>query len=575
MSADETLAQARDLHATGRAVDAERLYREILRVAPDHAEALHSLGVLCLQTQRIEPAVTYLSRAAALAPGSATLYNNLGVAFTAARRLSDAAETYRKSLALEPNAVEVNANLAAVLSAQGQDEDAIGCLKAAIRLKPDSLDLNMTLASTCLRVARFAEAAEAYRAALVLQPDLAEAHCGLGEALGALDRHEEAAACFEQALKTAPEVAVVHYNYGSALTFLGRMDEATRAFETAVALAPDVPSYRYALMALQQVSADDPNLKALEAMGASAARYPAWEQAELHVALAGAYDGLGRYEQAFAQLAKGNAIKRKLVRYGEGKTLAVLTETAAKFTPAFLAAHRGEGDSDRRPVFVIGMPRSGTSLVEQILASHPAVFGAGEQAILPELVGPDFPSAAYDWRALGQAYVARLQALAPGAARIVDKMPGNFVYAGLIHLALPNARIIHVQRDPLDTCLSCYSKLFSGTVNYTYDLAELGHYYRAYETLMAHWRSALPQTTLLEISYEALIADLESEARRLIAHCGLDWNPGCLAFHKTRRTVRTASAIQVRRPLYQSAVGRAKAYLPWLGPLQAALAGVP
>jgi tetratricopeptide (TPR) repeat protein len=573
MSADDTLARARDLHAAGRAVEAERLYREILRAVPDHAEALQGLGVLCLQTQRIEPAVTYLGKAAALAPGSAMLYNNLGVAFTAARRFGEATETYRKSLAVEPDAVDVNVNLAAVLTALGRTEDAIGCLNAAIRRKPESLDLAMTLASTYLRAAHFEAAAEAFRAALGLQPDLAEAHCRLGEALGALDRHAEAAACFEQALKTAPEVAVVHYNYGSALTFLGRMDEATRAYETAVALAPDIPSYRYALMALKQVAANDPNLQALEAMAASAARYPAWEQAELHVALAGAYDGLGRYEQAFAHLAAGNSIKRKLVRYDEDKELAVLAKTAATFTRAFLAAHRGEGDPDPRPVFIVGMPRSGTSLVEQILASHSAVFGAGEQPILPELVGQDFPSAAYDLCALGRAYVARLQVLAPDAARIVDKLLGNFLYAGLIHLALPNARIIHVARDPLDTCLSCYSKLFSSTVNYAYDLGELGRYYRAYEALMAHWRSVLPPATLLEISYEALIADLESEARRLIAHCGLDWDPRCLDFHKTQRTVRTASAIQVRRPLYRSAVGRAKAYLPWLGPLTAALAG--
>lgn len=572
MSAAELYERARELHSAGRAAEAERFYREVLDIEPDHAGALQGLGVLCLQTRRIDPAVTYLGKAAQAEPGSATLFNNLGVALTVARRPAEAAEAYRKSLAFEPNAAETNINLAAVLMELSRFDEAAECFEAALRLRPGNVELNMTLANACLRAARFERAAAAYDAALKLRPGMAEALCGLGEALGALDRHEEATAKFEQALKLAPNVAIIHYNYGSALTFLGRLDEARRAYETAVRLEPWVPSYRYALMALKEGTNDDSDLKALESMAASAARYPVPEQAELHIALAQAYDGRGRHREAFEHLRAGNAIKRTLVGYDEAKELARFRRAAEVFTRAFLAAHEGEGDPDSRPVFIVGMPRSGTSLVEQILASHPAVFGAGEQSILQDVAGPDFSSGA-DWRALGEAYAARLQALAPAAARITDKMPGNFIYTGLIHLALPNARIVHVRRDPHDTCLSCYSKLFSGTVNYAYDLAELGRYYRAYEALMAHWRDVLPQSVLLEVSYEALVAGLEPEARRLIAHCGLDWDARCLEFHKTRRTVRTASAIQVRRPLYKDAIGRAQPYLPWLGPLQAALAG--
>jgi hypothetical protein len=246
-----------------------------------------------------------------------------------------------------------------------------------------------------------------------------------------------------------------------------------------------------------------------------------------------------------------------------------------------MAAKAGQGHPSEVPVFIVGMPRSGTTLVEQVLASHPAVFGAGEQAILPYLVnagqaGEDFPSGAGslsgdDWHRLGETYAAKLCALAPQAKRITDKMPGNFLYAGMIHLALPKARIVHVRRDPLDTCFSCFSRLFDGNLNYAYDLAELGRYFGAYDALMVHWRRALPEEAMLEVRYEDLVEDLEPQARRIVAYCGLEWDELCLAFHQTKRTVRTASAFQVRRPLCRSAIGRAAHYSAWLEPLRAAL----
>jgi len=221
--------------------------------------------------------------------------------------------------------------------------------------------------------------------------------------------------------------------------------------------------------------------------------------------------------------------------------------------------------------------------VEQILASHPGVYGAGERPFLPDLInagaaGADFPAnvaglAAATLRRLGANYVAKLSALAPEAAHITDKLPGNFLHLGLIRLILPRARIVHVRRRALDTCFSCFTKLFDGNVHYTYDLGELGRYYRAYEALMAHWRAVLPDGAMVEVDYEALIADFEPQTRRLLAACGLDWDARCRDFHQTRRTVRTASTFQVRQPLYRSAVGRAAKYEAWLGPLRAALEG--
>jgi hypothetical protein len=232
------------------------------------------------------------------------------------------------------------------------------------------------------------------------------------------------------------------------------------------------------------------------------------------------------------------------------------------------------------------MPRSGTTLVEQILSSHPEVFGAGEITDFDKAVAglggvaagalhsPEAVSlmSADQFRRIGASYVERLAAIAPArAARITNKTPGNFSLAGLIHLALPNVRFIHMRRDAVDTCLSCFSSLFVGNLPYAYELGELGRYYRAYEALMAHWREALPRGVMLEVRYEELVADLEGQARSIVGHCGLEWDARCLDFHQNRRQVRTASATQVRERIYKSSVGRWRRYEPFLGPLLAEL----
>jgi Sulfotransferase family len=246
---------------------------------------------------------------------------------------------------------------------------------------------------------------------------------------------------------------------------------------------------------------------------------------------------------------------------------------------------RGAGEPSSAPIFIIGMPRSGTTLIEQIMASHPHMFGAGELPNLSEIAtaisptngpAPPFPDVMFDvspehLRLLGSRYVAGIRRLAPTARHIIDKMPSNFLFAGFIHVLLPNARIIHAMRDPTDTCLSCFSKLFTAGQHFSYDLAELGRYYRHYQILMSHWRRILPPGRILDVRYEDVVVDLEGQARRIITHCGLEWDPRCLDFHKTRRPVHTASAIQVRQPLYRGAVGRAQRYSRFLEPLLAEL----
>jgi hypothetical protein len=300
-----------------------------------------------------------------------------------------------------------------------------------------------------------------------------------------------------------------------------------------------------------------------------------------------ALSDLKRYDDAFAELNEANALKRKQFVYDEAQRLGMLEKISTVFSKDLIASRSESGDRSWSPIFIVGMPRSGTTLMEQVLASHSKVFGAGEletfkemvidavnnQAIFPaypELIG-ELPREAI--HKIGQTYTSRVRALAPDALHIVDKMPLNFAFVGLIHMALPNARIIHTRRNPLDTCVSCYSLLFTGSQPFAYDLAELGRYYRGYERVMEHWHRVLPQGTMIDVRYEDLVNDLEGVSRETLRHCGLDWEDACLNFHDTERTVRTASLMQVRKPIYRSAMGGWRRYAKHLKPLADAMGG--
>jgi hypothetical protein len=336
---------------------------------------------------------------------------------------------------------------------------------------------------------------------------------------------------------------------------------------------------------MKQIAPGDPDLLAMEKLASDPKLVSINDRIYLHFALGKAYGDLKDHERSFQHLLEGNALKRQQVSYNDSAERILSERIREVFTPELMRDKRDLGDPSRMPVFIVGMPRSGTTLIEQILASHPKVFGGGElldfveaarlrsqDAVAREFAEVVSRMDGQQLREIGARYFTTVQRLAPDAERITDKTPGNFRRAGLINLALPNARIIHARRDPLDTCFSCFSKLFAGNyVAYSYELTELGHAYRYYEALMAHWRQVLPPEVLLEVQYEDVVADLEAQARRIVAHCGLEWDDRCLTFHQTKRPVQTLSAIQVRQPIYRSSIGRWRAYERQLGPLIEAL----
>jgi len=464
---------------------------------------------------------------------------------------------------------------------QGRRAEAEQHYRAALEAHPDHPAILFPLGLLCFEGGRFEEAAYLFEKVQSARPELPVAHLGLGNTLNALGHPSEALTAFEKLLSLEPTNSAGHFGIGHAMQNLGRLKEARRAFESAVALAPKFPLYHRALAEAARFGENDPRLTALEELAREEASLPEDQRIELHFALAKAYDDLKRYESAFEHLQKGNAIKRRFVRYDEAQEMEFFRAITAAFTPELFEAKQGVGDPSDVPVFIVGMPRSGTTLIEQILASHPSVFGAGELMYLYKLAGSGHAGAKFPFdiasipdevlRRFGGFYAARVRALAPEARRIVDKLPLNFRLVGLIRLTLPNARIIHVRRDPLDTCLSCYFNTFSQNIDFAYDLGELGRYYKAYEALMAHWRAVLPAGAMLEVQYETVVEDLEIEARRLVEYCGLEWDACCLKFHETKRVVHTVSAAQVHQPIYKNSIGRWLPYKTHLRPLFDAL----
>jgi tetratricopeptide (TPR) repeat protein len=567
--------------------EAIRLYRRAIALAPAYAEAHSNLGNALRAKKEFEAALPSYHRALELKPGYAEAHNNLGTALRDLKRIAEAEAAYRRALALNPLDPLTLNNLALAVKDLDRFDEALMLLSQSAAIRPDNHQTHTYLASTLLARHKAAQARAAIERALSLAPDDADAINIMGNVLFEEGRSEQALECFRKALAKKPDLSDAYNNMGNALKELGRFAEATESYEKALELDPRSTGAYFNLTDAKKFKEGDAHLAAMEAMIGEGDILSETDRTQLHFAVAKAFADLERHREAFDHMLRGNKLKRGKIEYDEPANLALFDEIVGTVTKKLMREKKGQGASSKVPVFILGMPRSGTTLVEQILSSHPQVFGAGELREMHEVTQdvrrPDgsewhFPSfvpsmTAKELRAFGENYVRRVQALAPEAARVTDKMPSNFYYVGLIHLAMPNARIIHTMRDPIDTCLSCFSKLFSHEQNHTYDLGELGRFYRAYERLMAHWREILPKGVMIDVRYEDVVADLETQARRIIAHAGLEWDEACLAFHRNKRPVKTASATQVRRPIYKSSIGRWKPYEDLLAPLLKELRG--
>ena len=599
----------------GEHLAAEDLCREILATAPGTPAALYLLGVAALNRGEADAGTLLLEQACASPLTTAALQADLAERLRLGGRLGEAEGAGRRAVELDPCMALAWTNLAVILLEHGSVAEAERCAARAVALDPRYGRAYATAASIADRLGEPDLAAEWIRNGLLAVPndpallmakaralrragDLPEARAlcdrliEAGENAWDLVAHieqdegraEPAIAAWDRAIALAPRPAPMLADKANLLLDLGRIDEAAYEFGRALVLAPSHAPALFGQASIARFRRKIPDIAQLENSLASGRIQGSDDRLHLHFALGQAYLEGDDPASAFQHFSAGNALRRATYAYDVADDEQLLASIAAAFPAEMIAQRAGVGDPDESPIFIVGMPRSGTSLLEQILSAHPDIHGAGELLHLKRLVlrdlaeqGP-FPAVVPEltpdqFRALGRGYLDATTPLAPGAKRIIDKLPLNFYFAGLIHLMLPNARIIHIRRDPLDTCLSCHTTLFREPVRYAHDQAELGRFYRAYQALMEHWRRVLPAARFTEVDYGDLVADPEPQARRLQEFCGIPWDDACLRPEHSGRAIRTASRLQARQPVYRSSVGRAGRYRDYLGPLVAALDG--
>jgi tetratricopeptide (TPR) repeat protein len=598
----------------GRPGDAIRHGEQAVSLDPSMASALSNLGIAHYDAQHHEQALQCHHQALKLSPRLLQSLNNLGSIARAMKDIPAAVDWYRQALAVQPDYLESLSNLGAVLLESDEFEAAAEPLERALRLqanypearcnlgllrlKQERIDEAINLLSQSLRLrSKYPEAMVGLALALhekdqlpearrllsevvALDPRKADAWCHLGTVCQELGDTGEAENAFNQALALDLTLADALTGLGNLRLEHGKIEEAEGLLKQAIGADADHLGARFHLTQVRKVKPGDANLAALEAKLAVVDSLSDEKKISLHYALGKAYDDLREWDKAFHHFTEGARLKRAKCAFDPALEANRIDRIINTVDRDFIRRLHGRGSPSDLPVFVLGMPRSGTTLTEQIIASHPDVHGAGE---LPDLMAiaqrqsapaerlpfPDnlqklTPELLTGW---GQDYVEGLRKRHPGVKRITDKMPGNYMALGLIPLMMPHARIIHVKRNPIDTCVSCFTRLFNRHQDATYDLRELGHHYAQYARLMDHWRSVLPSDSFLEVQYEDIVADMAHQARRLIDFTGLPWNDACLAFHETQRIVRTASLAQVRQPIYTSSVERWRHYERHLAPL--------
>jgi tetratricopeptide (TPR) repeat protein len=570
----------------GRFEEAAESHRRAVALLPDLAPAHNNLAMALRELGRLDEAIDHYRRAVALKPAIAEFHHNLGNALKDLGQFEAAETAYRQAIDRRDDFPEAQTNLGSVLMELERHLEAELCHRRAIALNPGLASAHSNLGNVLMKMDRPAEALECFRRAIDLWPDFAAAHNHMGSALRELDRDAEALESFSRALELAPGFAAAHTNLGGLLLELGQRQEALESLDRAIAANPALASAHYNRMRAFQGVPGEADTKPIDALIAAIPAPAPGDLAMLHFALGAAREAQGRFEEAFASFQAGNRLRRGSLDYDENAFADRLARIRKVFTGAFLEKRAGSGSESSLPIFIVGMPRSGTSLIEQILASHPLVHGAGEQSPLGKLLAavrlPDgsptgFPEYVRafgpdDFRRLGDAYVSTMRARNPMALRIVDKAVTNYAHIGLIRLVLPQARILHAVRDPLDVCVSAYCLSFEGRAQgHTYELGELGRHYRHYADLMAHWRRVLPAGAMLDVGYESLVEDLEGGVRRVLEYCDLPWDARCLDFHRSSRAVKTASTTQVRQAIYRSSIGRWRRFEKHLGPLIEAL----
>ncbi|MBV9509619.1 MAG: sulfotransferase [Caulobacteraceae bacterium] len=532
MSDSASIANARRLGEAGRFDEAIAALQKGLQETPHDPVLYNELGGLCMAASMPDSAVDCFERAIGLNPNFAAAHYNLAAALERQGRIPAAIAALRRAIALKPNLGAAYSRLGNLLQTRGDQAEAMACFRQASEYLTEPAEHDLEEAKLRLAEGRSSEAKPLLRNVIELDPGNSLAHAILGDVLGQEGRFDEAVSMLQQAIDLDPERVGAWHN----LTMLRKVSDAER-----------------------------PLVEAMEDMLQRSGR-PDFDRLMLHFALGKAYDDLGEAEAAMRHFDQGNTLERRRLNFDRGALSEAIDRTIETFTSERMQRAASSSVNDDLPVLIVGMPRSGTTLVEQIVSSHAQVAAGGELTFWTDERAMAAASEATASR-LGEDYLALLRRIGPRAARVTDKNPFNFLHLGAIRMAAPGSRFIHCRRDPIDTRLSIYFTRFATAQGFAYDRSDLVFYYRQYERLMAHWRAATPADRLLEIDYEALIADREALTRRMIAFCGLAWDEACLEPERNPAVLRTASVWQARQPVYRTSVERWRRYEPWLGEL--------
>lgn len=561
--------------------EAEQCCRRVIALSPDLAVAHFNLGITLQKQGRVDDAARSLQQAILLNPNYAEAHNELGVALQLRGTDSDKLmECYRSALGLKPDFAEAHYNLATVLRGMAKTDDAVKHFREAVRLRPGMIKAHTALGHLLMETGNLDQAFAVYQEAINLHPDELDFLLQFGWLLISRRRSQEATKVFQRVLQLNPGNASAHAGMAKILDHEGKFEEGYALLRPF--LGSDKTDVDVALVyaALSRNLGHQSQAAALLER-ALESRMPTEKCKAMHFALGKLYDEAKDYERAFVHWRSANDLAKEPCDLKANERQ--FADLKYVFSAENISRRPRATNKSRLPVFIVGMPRSGTSLVEQILASHPEIYGAGELGDISNLVSSlpaGLGGAPYPYcldvikkkqiDEMAAQHLVKLRQFSPQASRVTDKMPHNFMHLGVIDMLFPGAKVIHCKRNPVDTCLSIFSLMFNQRHSYAADLADLGAYYRQYQDLMAHWKQVL-RVPFLEVQYEEIVANQEGMTRKMIEFCDLKWDERCLHFHESERVVATFSYDQVRRPIYKKSVARWKNYERFLGPLIAAL----
>ena len=557
----------------GQMGDAVKSYKKAIDLQPNFAEAHNNLGTTLQEMGQLDEAANCYERALVIQPDYIEVHNNLGNTLNLLGQTDEALNSYKQALSINPDYADAHNNLGIIHHEMGQLDEAIKCYEKTIAINPENAEAHNNLGVTLNKLTQFHEAINCYRQALAINPNYDESYFNLGNTLYELGRNDEALNSYKQTLIINPDYADAYNNIGNILQELGQFDEAFSNYVYALAIDPDNAEFHRNLALMKNYKKGDTQVIKMQSL-LSDDNLSKSERIQLCFALAKAYDDLGEKDELFKILNQGNYLRKDELNYSIEKDL----NNHSLFRKMFVSNIENSSSYDSlsiRPIFIVGMPRSGTTLVEQIISSHHKVHGAGELNALDNLIAPIMNNysthnnslSEKNFLSIRQGYSKKLSNLNVIESVITDKMPTNFKNIGFILKAFPEAKIIHLKRDAMAICWSIYQRYFPAEgIGFAYDMEDLGEFYNSYTEMMTFWHELFPNQ-IYDISYEDLTTNQEQETKKLLEYCELDWDKNCLNFHKNKRAVKTSSSFQVKEKMYQGSSDVWTKYKTQLKPL--------